>query len=85
MFKKATIKLYEKLFIRKGILPFSIFYKMSQIIVISLFYNYSKVLSPLCLYLKSIKLGPELLLKISEELAGLQIKNMNHESQAQFL
>lgn len=55
--------LTEHLFMREGILPFSIFYKMSQIIVISLFYNYSKVLSPLCLYLKSVKLRPELLLK----------------------
>lgn len=48
---------------REGPLPFSIFCKISQIIVISLFYNYSKVLSPLCLYLKSVKLEPELLLK----------------------
>lgn len=51
------------LFMREGPLPFSIFCKISQIIVISLFYNYSKVLSPLCLYLKSVKLEPELLLK----------------------
>lgn len=51
------------LFMREGILPFSIFYKISQMIVISLFYNYSKVLSPLCLYPKSVKLGPDLFLK----------------------
>lgn len=48
------------LFMRQIILPFSIFYKISQIIVISLFYNYSKVLSLLCLYLKFVNLGPEL-------------------------